>query len=107
MSGVKVGTRLERLYLLRDQIRHEIAAEERALVLNGGRGSMPRRLRARAGTVAADARKAASLDELGVTAKQVKQWAVEVGLIPAVVRGRVAQALVDEYAHAHRSEVAG
>lgn len=109
MSGVSSGSRLERLYALRDQIAHEIAHEERLVALDGGRIDQKGRRRfvvfkgsnQAVATRGADKRKAASLDELGVTAKQVKVWAVSVGLVDAVHRGRVAQTLVDAYAEAH------
>lgn len=46
-----------------------------------------------------------SLTALGVTSRDVKQWAVTAGLMPAVVRGRVRRDVLEAYATAHRSAV--
>lgn len=42
------------------------------------------------------------LEQLGVTSHDVKVWAVGVGLLDAVRRGRIKGALVDAYEQAHR-----
>lgn len=97
MSGVQAGTRLERLRVLRDRIDHEIAVEAHRAALDDTRGS---------GGWAefqkpSDRRTASRLEQLGVTAKQVKQWAVRQGLVDGVHRGRCADRLIDAYALAH------
>jgi hypothetical protein len=43
------------------------------------------------------------LDDLGLDALTVTRWAVEQGLLAAVVRGRVSGHVVDAYATHHRS----
>jgi hypothetical protein len=70
----------------------------------GGQPSRPKPPRV-GGTAAVDAAKADLLDELGVAAWQVKEWAVEAGLIPVARTGRVSRALIEAYADAHRTEV--
>lgn len=84
MSGIETRSRLEQLHALRNRIDQEIAAELR---LNPPPRRPPK-----------PTESALLLAELGVTAKHVKEWACTQGLIPAVVRGRVALALVDAYA---------
>lgn len=89
MSGVSTGTRLERLYRLRRCLDLEIAAELRR--------NPPQRLTPRRRAEVATKHR---LDELGVTPRQVKEWAVEIGLLPAVRQGRVARHLIEAYAEA-------
>jgi hypothetical protein len=43
----------------------------------------------------------ARLDELGVTARQVKEWVHATGLVDEVKRGRIGADLVNAYADAH------
>lgn len=100
MSGVQTGTRLERLERLRVEIDQEIAQERRRLVLD----SPP--LARRFEVYEKPKRKAPStgdqlMRELGVTANDVKVWAVSVGILDQVRRGRVASHVVDSYAQAH------
>lgn len=101
MSGVRTGTRLEQLYALRDRIALEIRTEERRLALQrpafevfkkpgrGGKNAVERQL-----------------DELGVTARQVKEWAHATGLVDEVKRGRIGADLVTAYADAHQGGTA-
>lgn len=94
MSGVKVGTRLEQLHALRDRIALEIRAEERRLALQ----------RPAFEVFAKPGRKnavAEQLEQLGVTSRQVKEWALANGLIDEIKRGRIGAHLVDAYAEAH------
>lgn len=41
------------------------------------------------------------MESLGVTSRDVKEWAVRQGMIPAVVRGKVPESIVFAYAEAH------
>jgi hypothetical protein len=72
---------LPRLYRLEDRLLAEL-----------GRPVTPRRTE----------RVQSRLADLGVSARQVKEWAVERGLIPAVVRGRISRDLVEAWAAEHR-----
>ncbi|MBT56564.1 MAG: hypothetical protein CMF72_24590 [Mameliella sp.] len=118
MSGIRHGTRLEQLEQLqrtarmqraharwaRDYLEHdrldtlvtrlteEIEHEQRA------------RPNVAAGVRRTDNTVTQHLQQLGVTALDVKRWAVDTGLIPAVVRGRISAALVDAYDHAHQPQ---
>lgn len=95
MSGVRTGTRLEQLERLRVKIDQEIAAERRRLALDE-RFEVFQRPRARRSDPTKD-----RLEALGISSHEVKVWAVAEGLLPAVKRGRVARALVEQYAEAH------
>lgn len=114
MSGVQSGTRLERLEQLHRRVRHELAIarrhglvdETRLAVLDARLAHEITTLHRARPTVAAAVRQTdrtvqERLEQLGVTSHVVKQWAVDTGLIPAVVRGRVSGLLVDAYAQAH------
>lgn len=92
MSGIRVGSRLEQLYDLRRRLNHEIAAEERKAATD-----TPTPAAQRPGLAATDKAVHDQLDHLGVTSAQVKEWAVEQGLLPAVVRGRVARHIVNAF----------
>lgn len=110
MTGIRTGSRLEQLEALRRRLDHEIAVERRAAILaapctdhDTTTGRQPTGKRAPTGTgKGSDAVAHARLEELGVTTRQVKQWAVSVGLIPALVRGRVALPIIEKYAEAHQ-----
>lgn len=101
MSGIRFGSRLDQLRALRDQLDQEIANEEyRDITGNAGRMRPPSRPATRLVEVnRVDLR----LRELGVTSREVKVWAVAAGLIPEVKRGRVAEALVEQFAAARAS----
>ena len=90
MSGVVCGTRLDQLVVLRDQILVEIERERRAGRHNGR------------ALVDVPTSAEALMNTLGVTSRQVKQWAVEQGLLARVVRGRVSLAIVQAYQENHR-----
>lgn len=108
MSGIRTCTREEALQALLTRTRQEIACAVR----REDRRGLPR-LRALAArledelglTPSVKPRRAElvlqRLTELGVTSRQVKEWAVEQGLIPTVVRGRIARDLVEAWAAAH------
>lgn len=87
VNGIRVGTRLEQLYQLRQRLNVEIEIEERK---TGRRRKPPRP--AKPNTV--DQR----LRELGVTTHDVKVWAVEHGVLPELKRGRIGLQLVETYA---------
>lgn len=95
MSGVQRGSRLEQLRRLRAQVDAEIHAEERRIELAR---PLPVTLKGPTGRKNIVDR---TLAELGVTANDVKRWAVSAGLLDAVKRGRVSQRLVEQYADAH------
>lgn len=102
MSGVTVGTRLEQLLALERKLQLEIRAERIRLATNVAPlpRVQPRRL-ARVNRV--DMRLAA----LGVSSREVKEWAVRVGLLDAVHRGRVGLQLVEQYATANLEVLEG
>lgn len=90
MSGVRVlGTRLDQLVVLRDHITREIEIERRA-----GRHN---------GTPLQDIPTSAEalMATIGVTSRDVKEWAVQRGLLARVVRGRVSLAIVQAYQKEH------
>lgn len=117
MSGIRTITRAEALEVLLRRTRHEIACavrgEERhhlprlreledALLVELGLPPRPK-------SPAPRRRAEHVLDrlaELGVTSRQVKEWAVETGRLPAVVRGRISRQLVEAYASQHPKESA-
>lgn len=102
MSGISHGSRLEQLLRLEQQVRHEIAVERRRVALEGPAREVPRTPRRLVDVNRVDVR----LVELGVTARQVKEWAVAAGLLDRVRRGRVGADLVEAYAAAARSRLA-
>lgn len=91
MSGVVVGTRLERLRELRAQVDREIAAEERRVATGApaprSRGSLS----------------VAPWEGIAehVTSRDIKEWAVRQGLLERPRRGRAPRHLVDAYRKAH------
>lgn len=89
MSGVICGTRLDQLVVLRDKITAEIEHERRAGRHNG--------IALRDIPTSAEALMAT----LGVTSRDVKEWAVQAGLLARVVRGRVSLAIVQAYQKEH------
>lgn len=108
MTGVRTCTREQALEQLLIRTRQEISCAVRREDLR----ALPRlrELRARLEdelglTPPTKPRRAElvldRLAELGVTSRQVKEWAVEQGLIPAVVRGRISRGLVEAWAAAH------
>jgi hypothetical protein len=99
MSGVRTGTRLEQLYALRDRIALEIRAEERRLALQRPNFEVFKKPGRRNAVETL-------LDDLGVTSRQVKEWAHATGLVDEVKRGRVGADLVNAYADAHRGGTA-
>lgn len=102
MSGVKVGSRLERLERLRTTIDQEIAVERHRLALAAPPAPPPVRpfeKPKRKSPVPSGGDQL--LRELGITAHDVKVWAVAQGHLDKVHRGRVAGHLVDAYALAH------
>jgi hypothetical protein len=106
---VQTGTRLDRLQSLSRRTRHELAsALRRGDQHEAGRLSdLDRRLTAAIWDaqpkVPAQRRAEPVVDRiaaLGVTAKDVRTWALAVGLTKAQ-RGRLSMALVEAYAAAH------
>lgn len=89
MSGVMVGSRLDQLVVLRDKITAEIEHERRR-GWNNGRAMVDVPTSAEA-----------LMNTLGVTSRQVKEWAVQAGLLTAVRRGRVSLSIVQAYQKEH------
>jgi citrate lyase gamma subunit len=118
VSGVQSGTRLERLEQLQRAARLQRAyARWRGdTTTHDLLDDLVHRLgleitaeQTRRPTVAAAVRQydnavTEQLAALGVSARTVKLWARDQGLIPAVVRGRVAASLVEAYAAAHQPQ---
>ena len=90
MSGVMVGSRLDQLVVLRDQISIEIERERRAGRHNG------------LSMLAVPSSAEALMNTLGVSSREVKEWAVQRGLLTAVRRGRVSLAIVQAYQKEHQ-----
>lgn len=99
MSGVRTGTRLEQLHKLAARIQLEIEAELRRHVPP----ARPKPEKPATQQTRVDER----LRELGVTSRDVKQWAVQAGLRSHVQRGRVSLELVNAYALHRRCECVG
>ena len=90
MSGVQVvGSRLDQLVVLRDKITAEIEYERRA----GRHNGRP--------LLDIPTSAEALMNTLGVTSRQVKEWAVQQGHLTAVRRGRVSLAIVQAYQKEH------
>lgn len=87
MSGVRAGTRLQQLQALRTRIDQEIQAELLRVHIDEAGRVRPRE----------PATTAELLVHHDLTSHQVKAWAHQQGLIPAVTRGRVSRALVEAY----------
>ena len=90
---------LGRLQELEDRLNAAIVAEggkAASVALSSGR---PRTRRKKA-----EERVLKHLERLGVTSHDVKVWAVSVGLLDAVRRGRIKGALVDAYEAAHQNQ---
>ena len=111
MSGVRQGSRLQQLEALRARLDHEINVERRRTIIAEHRPATPAPPPPREPTPRDDLdgrpdvtgfalTTRTLLDDLDVTPRQVKEWAVSVGLIPAVTRGRVSLELVRSYARA-------
>lgn len=99
MSGVQSGTRLERLERLRAQVEHQITVERRRAADEGAaRIRPPAPPPPREPKPFEVNRVDRRLRELGVTAREVKEWAVDAGLMLEVKRGRVSEALVEHFA---------
>lgn len=84
-----VGSRLDQLIVLRDQITIEIERERRTGRHNG----------AHMRDIPTSAE--ALMNTLGVTSRDVKEWAVTAGLLTAVRRGRVSLTIVHAYQEAN------
>lgn len=120
MSGVETRSRLEQLEALRRRTQHELAiatargdhpkaARLRELdqrlvgeiVAAGGQPPTPTWGLRRTRRQKANDRVTRRLEQLGVTAHDVKVWAVSVGLLDQVRRGRIKGEVVEAYANAH------
>lgn len=114
MSGVRVGTRLEQLEALRRQVDQEIAVERRRLATEAQHRpptrTAPRRSKSNltggVGKGSSSVLIRVRLEQLGVTSKQVKQWAVDRGLLDRIHRGTVRVELIDAYERTHTDRAA-
>jgi hypothetical protein len=123
VSAVETRTRLEQLHALRRRTAHELdiatshGETHRAAKLRLLQERVVGEIEAIADTPPtaprglplsrrekADTRTARRLEQLGVTSHQVKAWAVTVGLIDQVRRGRVKGDLVEAYARHHHTQ---
>lgn len=117
MTGIRTTTRLEELQRLHRVTRLQRDAAARrgepthqhdhllaALTREITHASRRPRPEVAAAVRATDTSVQDRLHALGVTALDVKRWAVATGRLPAVVRGRVSGLLVDAYAHAHQPQ---
>lgn len=96
MSGIKVGSRLEQLEELDRRLHVEIELERRT------HPPKPREKTTRRRTPTPRNKVDQHLVALGVTTRQVKQWALETGRLDRIHRGRVSAELVEAYAQAHQ-----
>jgi hypothetical protein len=105
IEGVRVGSRLDHLRELLVKVQQEIKAEERL---------ERARIHARKAREAAARRKPRKprepgvpnatdllLTRLGVKSADVRAWALEQDLVTELRRGRIAHALVEQYAAHH------
>lgn len=95
MSGIRAGTRLDRLYDLRRQVEDEIARERRRIELGIPFAAAP----------ISAGQPVITLQDLGKTALEVRRWALDQGLIDRIATGRIPQWLIDAYAAAHPESV--
>ena len=102
MSGVVTGSRLERLYALRGQIEHAIVQERQRLALDD-RDSAHRPKLPPPRSLAW--RLMVPRQAVGATDREIKAWAMEVGLLDGIHRGTVSLDLVHAYAAAHPQAV--
>lgn len=94
MSGVQVGTRLQRLYQLRDRIALEIAAEERQELLRVA-PTMPLPTPAQIACLKPPPKPQPPTVRVPEAAV-LREWARGRG-IPVAERGRVSATVIDEY----------
>lgn len=125
MSGVQSGTRLERLHQLQraarlqraearwkghqhehDRLDQLVSLITTEITLEEARLAAAAKQRPTIATAVrrTDQTVEERLRAMGVTTYAVKVWAVQQGLLPAVVRGRVSPLLVDAYATAHHTQ---
>lgn len=114
------GTRLDQLRALRDQITHQLhhvhdlglpprdlleLADRVDTAIRDAGGTPPPRFTGTTHrpTAPAQDRTSAILTDLGVTARDVKEWAVQHGLLDRVRRGRVAHHIAEAYAHQRKA----
>lgn len=97
MSGVTTASRLEQLEQLAAHVAHELA-QERHRVSTGQARSERALIAPAPRVIAADILR---MHSLGVTAAQVRAWAVGQGLVPAGRVGRLPITVYDAYAKAH------
>lgn len=95
------GTRLERLYRLRVQLDAEILQEQRQMALDGR--DLTRRPKPQPRSLLW--RLVVPRERVARTDKEIKAWAVEVGLADGIHRGTVPMDLVHAYAAAHPESV--
>lgn len=103
MSGVRTGTRLEQLRALRARLDHEIAAELRRAAQEPDPRPVTTARKSSRRRPATPNATSQLLEQLGVTAADVRAWARESGRdVPA--HGRLSLALVEAYARRGRGE---
>lgn len=93
MSGVSHGSRLEQLYALRERLDLEIEVEQRLANLR------PRPLAPREKPV--QLLDPPTLEALGASHRDVKEWGVRVGLLETFRRGPAPAHLIRRYLEAH------
>lgn len=95
LEGIRSGSRLDMLRDLKRRVDAEIRAEEKLERSRTAIRAYKAKQEARRDSVSQ------RLARLGVTAHDVKTWALEQGLITEIRRGRVSGDLVDAYAADH------
>lgn len=106
MAGVETRTRLEQLQALHRRTRHD----RQSALLHGDTHLhhklclLEQRLEQEIAALLPRRTDRARdlLAQLGVTSTDVKRWAVTVGLLDAVKRGRISVELVETYAEMHQ-----
>ena len=98
MSGIRVGTRLDRLIDLRRQVDDEITRERRRIELGVSPTATPT-------STGQPEQPPVTLQDLGKTALEVRRWALDEGLVDRITTGRIPQWLIDYYAASHPEAV--
>ncbi len=104
MTGVRVGSRLEQLLDLRRQVTLQIEVERRKNPTEATRLGVVKTKKRPKDRVAPPNVVERLLTDLGVTTTDVRSWAIDQGLMAPGTHGRIALALVEQYATAHPPE---
>lgn len=122
MTGVESRSRLEQLQALQRRTKHQLdiaringdlrtghrlrqlneQLADEIIAITGQQLAAPQARQPRTKRQKADDRVGRRMQQLGVTAHDVRAWALKVGLVDRVRRGRIRGELVEAYAAAHQ-----